>query len=108
MCKVSESGEEVLVRLVEWEMFGRDDVEPKLLLKTLSLADLVAVSQNLDKMPDAGHFVTPQMVSMELLLRRDLIVSWDYVRDGDHVQISLQPKLAPTYIPLTFLTSEVQ
>lgn len=108
MALVSENGEEILVRLVEWEMFGREDVDPKTLLRRLTLADLATVSANLDKMPDAGRFVAPQMVSMELLQRQDLIASWDYTRDGDHVQLSIKTKQAISYIPLTFLSTEAQ
>lgn len=108
MALVSENGGEVLVRLVEWEMFGREDVDPKRLLRSLSLADLATVSSNLDRMPDAGAFVTPQMVSMELLQRQNLIAAWGFTRDGDHVRLSIQANAAAEYIPLTFLSSEAQ
>jgi hypothetical protein len=106
MGKVSESGEEILVRLVEWEMFGREDVEPKMLLEDLSLTDLATVSDNLSRLPDAGSFVTPQMVSMELMFRRKLIGAWNYLRDGDHVRISVRTNQSISFIPINFSLSE--
>lgn len=90
MANVSEGGVELFAQLVEWEMFDRKDVDPKSLLRGVSLGDLSIASKGLDARGGLGEFVTAQMVELEMLYRTGRIVDWVVERNGKNVRISVK------------------
>lgn len=93
MREVSQAGEDVLMQLIAWEMFGRDDLDPKRLLRQLSLADLSLVQCNINESArEVKKFVSVQMVELELLYRRGFLVGdWTFERMDECVSLTFDP-----------------
>jgi hypothetical protein len=91
MREVSNEAELLLMQLVAWEMLGQEDVNPKVLLRQVSLADLSAVQRNINARPETKEFVAVQMVELELLYRRGFLTEdWNYTRSDECVMIKFE------------------
>lgn len=92
MREVSTEAEDLLVNLVAWEMLGRDDFDPKMLLRKLSLSDLFTIQTNILGTPETKKFVSVQMVELEVQYRRGkLQCDWSYERNGECVRLYYLP-----------------
>lgn len=95
---VSGQAEELLVQLVAWEMLGAEEIDPKELLRKLSLADLSQVQSNINDRPETKEFVSTQMVELEMLYRRGFLVEdWSYTRRHECVRIKFQTVASPSH-----------
>ena len=96
---VSEVGEVLMFRLIAWELLGREDFDPKALLRALSLADLDLLMKNIGERSDG--YLSTQMVKVEMMYRLGrLKEDWRICRDG--VQYTLEPmqfhSLSPRWV----------
>jgi hypothetical protein len=106
MREVSGQAEELLARLVAWEMLGAEEQDPKVLLRQLSLSDLSLVQANINDCPETKEFVSVQMVELELLYRRGFLVEdWTYQREHECVRISFTALDTTTHEALRGVTS---
>lgn len=84
---VSEVGEVLMFKLAAWELLGRDDINPKALLRALPFADLVIISKNITSKNDG--FASVAMVKIELMYRYgQLLCDWEAGRDGARYTMS--------------------
>lgn len=85
---VSEVGERLMFKLISWELLGREDFDPKALLRALPLADLDILVKNIG--PENEGFLSTGMVKAEMLYRLGRIRGdWAVSRDG--AQYTLEP-----------------
>jgi len=96
---ISEVGETLMFRLIAWELLGRKDFDPKVLLRALPLADLDLLTKNIN-IRDEG-FLSTQMIKVEMMYRLGrLREDWRVGEDG--VQYTLEPlrfhNLSPTWV----------
>lgn len=107
MKEVSAAAEELLMQVVAWEMLGREDFDPKVLLRQVPLADLSVVEANIvEKIDGAKDFITIQMVELEMLYRQGrLIGDWSYSRCQTSVRLSFVKKDRPEAAPLAVSSS---
>ena len=94
MSRVSERGEELFTQLVAWEMLGREDLDPQVLLRQVSFTDLCVAVASLKRDEErAEQFVSTLMVRLELQYRHgDLDGDWKVERDGSKVQLHYSPR----------------
>jgi hypothetical protein len=106
MREVSGQAEELLVQLVAWEMLGAEEIDPKRLLRQLSLTDLSLVQANINDRPETKEFVSAQMVEIEMLYRRGFLVEdWSYTRRHECVRIEFQTVASPRHPVLRDMTA---
>lgn len=92
MREVSTEAEDGLIQMVAWEMLGRDDFDPKEILRKLSLPDLFIIQTNIMSTPETRKFVSVQMVELEVQYRRGrLRGDWNYERKGKCIRLSFMP-----------------
>jgi hypothetical protein len=109
--RVSEQTQDLFMHLVAWECFGATEIEPKLLLRQVPLADLKIVSANVKAQGTAlRNFACVTMVELELLFKSGLLQGdWGYDRNGDRVSLQYEPVSYPPQevsTPLTDISSE--
>jgi len=81
---VSEEGERLMFKLIAWELLDRADYNPKDLLRSLSLTDLVTISENIRQLR-GEEFLSVQMVKAEMLYRAgQLKDDWTVGKEGLH------------------------
>jgi hypothetical protein len=97
MKKVSDNVQDVFSQLVAWECLGMPEVDPKILLRQVSLGDLSIVSSNIKSQGSAlKEFVCCSMVGLEILYRTGMLVGdWSFTRDGEKVRLSYEPMNFP-------------
>lgn len=96
----NEEAQLVLASLIEWEMLGQEH-DLKILLRSMSLADLSVVHANIQSIPGAlERYVCARLVGLELQYRLGTIKEWGYKRDGFTVDIHFTPTTGPQYITL--------
>jgi hypothetical protein len=102
MSEVSEAGQHLLTQLVAWEFFDRQDLDPRVLLRQASLADLSVVQENIRRSGlDESKFVSATLVGLELHYRLGhLGGDWDFKREGKDVTLLVRPKTPLKFIPL--------
>ena len=66
---ISEVGEGIMFKLVSWELLGRDDHDPKRLLRALPLPDLVTAVKNTRALRNQGEFLSVNLVKAEMMYR---------------------------------------
>ena len=88
MAKVSSGGEQLMVLLVAWEMLGRADLDPHAILRDVSTADLELVQTNICSAPETRSFVSCELIEIELMYRRGLLMGdWSIRRSDDEVKL---------------------
>jgi hypothetical protein len=101
MAQVSEEAEELLSQLLAWEM-GATELDPKVLLRQVPLADLAVVLSNIDN--ESFVFQTSatlRLVYLEHLYRTgNLGGDWEVTRDDlTHMTMKI-----PLKKPIEFIT----
>lgn len=98
MKRISESGEDLFTQLIAWEMLGRVDLDPQLLLRQVSLADLSVVAATIEERGDRlKDFVSTTLVGLELKYRRGALEGdWQVKREGQCVQLRYSPRSLPS------------
>lgn len=102
---VSEASVEILSELLAWELF-ENDVDPKILLRQVSLADLSVIAANIQDDPETYlPFACTALINLELKYRKGEVRDWNLVRDGQHVHITSEHlfKTPIQYINLNFV-----
>ena len=94
MRTVSDGAEDLLAKLVAWELLGRDDFDPKDLLRKVPLPDLILVQTNInDQSDEVKEFVCVRMLEAELLFRSGFLTTdWSFYRCGTCVNICYDTK----------------
>lgn len=84
-----KTSEDIMMQLVAWELLGVDDIDPKPLLRRLPDQDLFSILENIMAKPDVREFVSVQMVELEVMHRRGVLLEdWNYERDGQCVSLT--------------------
>jgi hypothetical protein len=105
MKQVSEQAEEVLSQLVAWEMLGREDIDPKPLLRQVPLADLSIVLANIGQ----GGFPFDTSVSLRLVYLEHayrtgkLEGDYELERKGSDVTLHIPLKEPVKFVRFNFL-----
>jgi len=107
MPEVSSKAEDILTQLVAWELLGAEGVDPKHLLRSLSLQDLVIIQANINKQTDRMRkFITVQMVEIELLYRHGFILGdWAFKKDATCVHLKYASTVASPLFPQSIPTA---
>lgn len=97
MRQVSEESQDLVAQLVAWEMLGREDLDAKVLVRQIPLADLSLIVANME---DGGIKSTVlDLVTLELQYRLgQLDGDWNYERRGQNVSISVPMKTPINYV----------
>lgn len=77
------------MQLIAWEMLGRVDLDPQLLLRQVPLSDLCVVAASIEeKDEELKRFVSAKMVGLEMAYRRGALKGdWHVKREGQCVQL---------------------
>jgi len=84
---VSEVGEVLMFKLAAWELLGREDYNPRDLLRSLPFADLELISKNITE--ETKYFLSVNMVQVEMMYRTGRLEGdWEPSRDGARYTLS--------------------
>jgi hypothetical protein len=99
---LSDSIQDLLADLVMWECLDKQEVNPKLILRTVSLPELSILAANIDTGEDyLEKFVVVQMIKVELMYRKGLLKGdWTFLRCGQ--KINLRYAMAPNQMVSSF------
>jgi hypothetical protein len=100
---VSERTEELVTQLVAWELFGIEEVNPKNLLRQVSLADLTELRTNLGAHEQSEESISALLVEVEVLYRHGhLVGDWEAIREGEKLTLkySMNARYTCHSIPL--------
>lgn len=102
---ISEEGQDLISRLIMWEMLGQEDVDPKVLLRQMSLADLSILAENLsDEDAFAMGSASARLVLLEMHYRMGRLADdWDLQRDGKELTLVIKPLAPVRFIRMNFL-----
>lgn len=88
---VSAQAEEAIQLLVCWELLGAVDVDPKQVLREVSIWDLYIVKENI-MLTGEGDFLSTKLVELEVMYRDGLLrEDWALSQEGEHVSIRYSP-----------------
>lgn len=90
--------ENTFAQLVSWELLGRDDVNPKVLLRSIPFAQLCVVAKSVADQgrPPKDQFISEVMVFLEMDYRTGRLEGdWSYERSRDCVQLVFARKGSP-------------
>ena len=78
MSELNPQVEEVVTKLVAWEVFDRSDFDPKILLRSIPLPDLSILVSNIqsEKSPEECQGAVISMIMLEHQYRLGHIVDW--------------------------------
>lgn len=106
MAQVSEQAEDLLYDLMAWEFLGAD-LDPRVVLRQVSLADLCVVQSNLEKLQSLES-ATVTLLGIELAYRTGKLVGdWEFTQDGEHANVKAQLKEPLNFILLNFTTEAI-
>jgi hypothetical protein len=94
--------DEVILRLISWELLGDREVCPKKVLREMSLSDLTSLENQIRA--DWESFLTPQMIKLEKRFRLGLLrEDWILEEIGKNALLRyspLRPGRAPVMLDL--------
>jgi hypothetical protein len=102
MGQVSEAGEKTLVSLIGWEMFGDQEVDPKLLIRQISTADLTSIYENLGSIGKENGSAIERMLVLEHFYRQGWLGDWSCTRQNLIVTVGMVLKQPVEYVQMTF------
>jgi hypothetical protein len=93
MKQVSERTASVLIQLVAWELLSEGStVDPKALLRSLPIEDIMAIRGNIAEEPRCLELTTAQMVDLEVQYRTGTLAEdWSYERNNQLVRLHYTP-----------------